>query len=301
MHSKLYIPAGSAPAPYTVAITPEDAGWAESSLHVVDLGEHSELSLHTADTEVMILPLAGAGNVTCGDDSFTLSPRGSVFDGPADMVYVGVDQTYTLVGRGRIAICGARATRSGRRFPNRRVAAADVAVELRGAGNCSRQVHNFGTATAFEADSLIACEVLTPGGNWSSYPAHKHDENTDVETQLEEIYYFEIDDSPAGTTGFGYHRVYGTPERPIEVLEEVRTGDVVLVPHGYHGPSIAAPGHHMYYLNVMAGSGPTRAWMICDDPAHTWLRASWEHQQVDPRLPFPQPASDTRSPAPPAG
>ncbi|GAS96936.1 myo-inositol catabolism IolB domain-containing protein [Mycolicibacterium canariasense] len=283
MNSKLYIPANSAAAPFTVAITPEDAGWAESSLHVVDLGTGGTVTLNTGDTEVMILPLSGGGSVQAGEETFALSPRGSVFDGPADMVYVGIEQAYTISGSGRIAICGARA---GRSFPNRRVAAADVPVELRGAGNCSRQVHNFGTATAFEADSLIACEVITPGGNWSSYPAHKHDENSDVETQLEEIYYFEIDDSPAGTPGFGYHRVYGTPERPIEVLEEVRTGDVVLVPHGYHGPSIAAPGHHMYYLNVMAGSGPDRAWLICDDPNHTWLRGSWEHQAVDPRLPF---------------
>ncbi|GAB3216447.1 5-deoxy-glucuronate isomerase [Mycolicibacterium hippocampi] len=283
MNSDLYIPAGSASAPFTVAITPQDAGWAESSLHVVDLGDGQNLSLHTGGDEVMILPLAGAGTVECAGESFELSLRASVFDGPADMVYLGIDQAYTLSGHGRIAICGARATSS---YPNRRVAAADVAVELRGAGNCSRQVHNFGTATTFEADSLIACEVITPGGNWSSYPAHKHDENTDVETQLEEIYYFEIADSPAGTPGFGYHRVYGTPERPIEVLEEVRTGDAVLVPHGYHGPSIAAPGHHMYYLNVMAGSGPNRAWLICDDPNHTWLRGSWEHQEIDPRLPF---------------
>ncbi|WP_349268399.1 5-deoxy-glucuronate isomerase [Mycolicibacterium parafortuitum] len=290
MRSELYIPAGSAVAPFTVAITPEDAGWAESSLHVVDLGAGGSVSLSTDGTEVMILPLSGGGRVECGGETFTLSPRVSVFDGPADMVYLGIGQDYTLSGHGRIAICGARAATS---FPNRRVAAAEVAVELRGAGNCSRQVHNFGTATAFEADSLIACEVITPGGNWSSYPAHKHDENSDVETQLEEIYYFEIGDSPAGTPGFGYHRVYGTPQRPIEVLEEVRSGDVVLVPHGYHGPSIAAPGHHMYYLNVMAGSGPTRAWLICDDPNHTWLRGSWEHQDVDPRLPFTgSPASD---------
>jgi 5-deoxy-glucuronate isomerase len=283
MHDKLYIPANSATAPYTVDITPESAGWAESSLHVVDLDAAESVTRSTGGTEVMILPLAGGGTVQCGDETFELSPRASVFDGPADMVYLGTGQTYTLRGHGRVAICGARAARS---YPNRRVAAADVAVELRGAGNCSRQVHNFGTATAFDADSLIACEVITPGGNWSSYPAHKHDENTEVETQLEEIYYFEIDDSPAGTPGFGYHRVYGTPQRPIEVLEEVRNGDVVLVPHGYHGPSIAAPGHHMYYLNVMAGSGPERAWRICDDPNHTWLRSSWDHQDVDARLPF---------------
>ena len=126
----------------------------------------------------MILPLAGGGTIECDGETFELSPRDSVFDGPADMVYLGIDQNYTLAGEGRFAICGARAKRS---LPNRRVAAADVAVELRGAGNCSRQVHNFGTAAIFEADSLIACEVITPGGNWSSYPAHKHDENTPTE------------------------------------------------------------------------------------------------------------------------
>ena len=283
MKSKWYIPANTAVTPYTVDVTPESAGWAESSLHVVDLDDVESVSRRTGDSEAMILPLSGGGTVTCDGETFELAPRASVFDGPADMVYLGINQAYVLSGHGRVAICGARATRT---FPNRRVAAADVPVELRGAGNCSRQVHNFGTATAFEADSLIACEVITPGGNWSSYPAHKHDENTEFETQLEEIYYFEIDDSPAGTTGFGYHRVFGTPERPIEVLEEVRSGDVVLVPHGYHGPSIAAPGHHMYYLNVMAGSGPDRAWLICDNPDHTWLRSSWEHQEIDPRLPM---------------
>lgn len=289
MHSKLYIPARSATLPFTVDVTPESAGWAESSLQVLELDSRQEVDLHTGDTEVMILPLAGGGAVECDGQRFELARRASVFDGPADMVYLGIGQQYVLSGAGRFAICGARATRS---FPNRRVAAADVPVELRGAGNCSRQVHNFGTATTFEADKLIACEVITPGGNWSSYPAHKHDEDSEIETQLEEIYYFEIDQSPSGTTGFGYHRVYGTPQRPIEVLEEVRSGDVVLVPHGYHGPSIAAPGHHMYYLNVMAGSGPNRAWMICDDPNHTWLRGSWEHQEIDPRLPMGSPSGE---------
>ena len=207
MHSKLYIPARSAELPFTVDVTPESAGWSESSLQVLELDDTQTAELRTGDTEVMILPLAGGGTVECDGTTFELSPRASVFDGPSDMVYVGIDQTYVVAGEGRFAICGARAKNS---FPNRRVAAADVSVELRGAGNCSRQVHNFGTAGVFEADSLIACEVITPGGNWSSYPAHKHDENTPTESELEEIYYFEIDGGPDGSRGFGYHRVYGT-------------------------------------------------------------------------------------------
>jgi 5-deoxy-glucuronate isomerase len=287
MHSKYYIPAGGASAPYTVDVTPESAGWTESSLQVVELPTVVEITLCTGEAEVMILPLAGAGVVDCDNEAFELSRRASVFDGPADMVYLGTDNTYTLCGEGRFAICGARASRQ---LPNRRVAAADVPVELRGAGNCSRQVHNFGTAGVFEADSLIACEVITLGGNWSSYPAHKHDENSPVESQLEEIYYFEIASGPSQSgrpsAGCGYHRVYGTPDRPIEVLEEVRSGDVVLVPHGYHGPSVAAPGYHMYYLNVMAGPSAERAWKIVDDPEHAWLRGTWDDQDVDPRLPL---------------
>jgi 5-deoxy-glucuronate isomerase len=239
----------------------------------------------TGDDEYVIVPLSGSATVMSGGTPHELSGRASVFDGPSDFLYVGRDQSFTVTSDagGKFALGSARAANT---FPTRYVPVADVAVELRGAGSCSRQVHNFATADAFEADSIIACEVITPGGNWSSYPAHKHDENTAEESQLEEIYYFEIDSGPDGSDGFGYHRVYGTPERPIEVLEEVRSGDIVLVPHGYHGPSIAAPGYHMYYLNIMAGPGPERAWKICDDPAHTWLRDTWNDQDIDPRLPL---------------
>ena len=80
--------------------------------------------------------------------------------------------------------------------------------------------------------------------------------------------------------------MYGTPGRPINVMAEVRHGDVVLVPHGWHGPSMAPPGYDMYYLNVMAGPGDQREWLICDDPDHAWVRSTWETEKVDPRLPF---------------
>jgi 5-deoxy-glucuronate isomerase len=290
MHSEYYIPARSATLPYAVDITPESAGWSEASLWVVELTSGQELALDTNDIEVMILPLAGGGTVDCDGETYELSPRASVFDGPADMVYIGTGRSYTLRGEGRLAICGARARRQ---LPNRRVAAADVSVELRGTGNCSRQVHNFGTAGVFEADSLIACEVITPGGNWSSYPPHKHDETSAEETELEEIYYFEtqvqggLAAAGAGPHDpVGYQRVYGTAERPIDVFAEVRTGDVVLVPHGWHGPSMAAPGYDLYYLNVMAGPGEQRAWLICDDPSHGWVRQTWDGLPVDPRLPL---------------
>ena len=88
---------------------------------------------------------------------------------------------------------------------------------------------------------------------------------------LEEIYYFEVADGPAGP-GMALPACLRHAGKEIDVLAEVRTGDVVLIPHGWHGPSMAAPGYDLYYLNVMAGPGDERAWLICDDPAHAWVR-----------------------------
>jgi 5-deoxy-glucuronate isomerase len=242
--------------------------------------------ISTGDSETLVLPLSGDVVIECAGERLELAGRASVFDGPTDFAYLPPGETATLLSRsgGRMALPSAR---TDRRLPVRYGAAADVAVELRGAGQCSRQVNNFCTPETFDAAALIACEVITPAGNWSSYPPHKHDEartvdGVAVEAELEEIYYFEV----AGTNGVAYQRVYGTDERPIDVLAEVRTGDVVLIPHGWHGPSMAAPGYDLYYLNVMAGPGTDRAWLICDDPRHAWVRDTWTGQAVDPRLPF---------------
>ena len=273
-----------AQGPWTLELTPESAGWSWCSLRVLTLGAGESRSVESGDEELLLLPLSGACVVTCQDERLELAGRASVFDGPSDFAYLPRRSSLVVASTsgGRFALPGARCERD---LPLRYVAADDVAVELRGAGSCSRQVNNFCTPAAFEADRLISCEVLTPAGNWSSYPPHKHDEERAGECALEEIYYFEVADGPGGA-GLAYQRLYGTATRPIDLLAEVRTGDVVLIPHGWHGPSMAAPGYDLYYLNVMAGPGE-RAWLICDDPAHAWVRSTWVDQEVDGRLPFP--------------
>ena len=270
--------------PWRLDVTPENAGWEWSGLRVVELSAGESVTFRTEGIEAVILPLAGSAMVSSGDDAAVLSGRSGVFDGVSDFVYVGRGRDVLVTSQqgGRFAIPSARATRV---LPFRHVPASEVSVELRGAGSCSRQVNNFCTPETFDADRLIACEVLTPGGNWSSYPPHKHDEEREGETALEEIYYYEVAGGPAGP-GMAYQRVYGTADRPIDVLAEVRTGDVVLIPHGWHGPSMATPGYDLYYLNVMAGPGKDRAWRICDDPSHGWVRGTWDDQPLDPRLPL---------------
>ncbi|MEO3825082.1 5-deoxy-glucuronate isomerase [Actinomadura sp. B10D3] len=277
---KYHLPAGTAAEePYGLVVTPESAGWTYSSLRVLDLPDGGSHEFDTGGFETIVLPLAGSCAVDCEGERFELRGRDDVFSRVTDFAYVPRDARVTLQGRGRFALAGARC--ESRRRP-RYGPAEDVPVELRGAGPASRQVNNFGTPEGFPfAEKLIACEVLTPGGCWSSYPPHKHDEESPDEAVLEEIYYFEV-----ARDGMAYQRVYGSPGRPIDVLAEVRGGDAVLIPHGWHGPSMAPPGHDLYYLNVMAGPSAERAWRICDDPAHAWVRDTWADQPVDPRLPL---------------
>src|SRR5579863_181152 len=267
-------------------MTPARAGWSRASLRILDLAPGGRCQLETGEDEMLVLPLSGGCAVCLEDRVIRVTGRPDVFSGPTDFVYLPRDARVEIMsdGGGRFALPGARCERT---LPFRHAPREGVAVELRGAGSCSRQVNNFCTPETFEADRLIACEVLTPGGNWSSYPPHKHDEASAAEAALEEIYFFEVAQGRSGG-GFAYQRVYGSEARPIDVLAEVRSGDLVLVPHGWHGPSMAAPGYDLYYLNVMAGDGE-RAWLVCDDPAHGWIKQTWSGQEVDPRLPFGSP------------
>jgi 5-deoxy-glucuronate isomerase len=283
---RYYLPAGTAArGPYPTYVDPESAGWGYSALRVLELPAGGEHEMSTEDSEWIVLPLSGGCTVHCDGETFELAGRGSVFEGVTDFAYVPRDARVHIESAhgGRFALTGARCQR---RLSARYGPASGVPVELRGAGQSSRQVNNFGAAHVFEADRLIAVEVLTPSGNWSSFPPHKHDTERDGESELEEIYYFEIASSH-GTEGLGYQRVSPSgPDRTTDVLAEVRSGDLVLIPNGWHGPSMSVPGYDMYYLNVMAGPSPERAWLICDDPAHAWVRETWAGQPVDPRLPM---------------
>jgi len=283
--NNLHLPAGTAAeGPFDVVVTAASAGWDYSGLSVLRLAPGGSVDLDTGGTELLVLALEGSCTVTCDGVSHEVAGRSNVFEGPSDFVYVPRDSRVEVASTagGRFALPSAVCER---RLPLRHQPADAVPVELRGAGRASRQVHNFCTPEAFETDRLIACEVLTPGGNWSSYPPHKHDQASATESALEEIYYFEVAPGPAGP-GIAYQRAYGHGDKEIDVLAEVRSDDVVLIPHGWHGPSMAVPGYDLYYLNVMAGPGETRAWLICDDPAHGWVRDTWADQPVDPRLPF---------------
>jgi len=282
----LHIPASDA----ALVVTPDSAGWQFAGLRLLSLASGEAQTVHTADSEVFVLPLSGAVTVEVACESgeveatIALAGRVSVFAGVTDFAYAGRDSVLTLVSDDGAEIALPSACCTARR-PAAYSPAADVPVEVRGAGPATRTVINFGTPGAWDhAERLMCCELITPPGNWSSYPPHKHDRTDPCDVANEEIYYYRIagaDQITPSRTGFGLHRTYTGPEHAKAGLSEldesieVRDGDVVLIPYGYHGPCVAAPGYPMYYLNVLAGPGETRSMAFCDDPAHAWIRDSW--------------------------
>jgi 5-deoxy-glucuronate isomerase len=270
-------------------------GWSYTGLRIADLSEGESIALPAVDEERIVVPLAGTFAVEYTDargvsTHTQLLGRDSVFDGPTDVVYLPPRTAVRIEGHGRVAVASAPATAGA---PARHVWAAEVPVELRGAGAASREVRNFGTPGVLEASRLIVCEVITPAGNWSSYPPHKHDEHIPgKESRLEEIYYFEAEPArDAGVEGvadsaFGLFHTSSSPAGEIAIDAQVRSGDIALVPFGYHGPAVAAPGYNLYYLNVMAGPDAERVWLTTDDPAHAWVRTTWDDLAIDERLPL---------------
>ena len=275
---------------HVVRLTPEDADWTWTGLEVLRLDAGQTVTVETGPSECFVLPLSGALAVDVASAegapaTFDLAGRESVFTSASDFAYAGRDSTLTLTcdRATEVALPASRCTTF---LEPRYGAAVEVPVEERGAGRALRRVRNFGVPGVWDhAEKLIAVEVLTPPGNWSSYPPHKHDASEPCPVVNEEIYYYRVagrDQVTPSRDGIGYHHTYTGPEHEaaglaaIDETLEVRDHDVVLVPHGYHGPCMAAPDYPMYYLNVMAGPAAERSMAFCDDPDHTWIRDTWE-------------------------
>ena len=273
---------------------PPVAGWAHTGLRIGTLSSGAQLKLPADNNERIIFALEGetlSVEYTLDGKTHTQLLRGrkSVFHGPSDVLYLSINTSAVITGSGRVAVgeCPAQNVKQVR-F----IALEDVPVGVRGAGRESRQVHNFGMPDVLDADRMIVCEVIVPAGNWSGSPSHKHDTYVaGKESNLEEIYYFESAltrgaSAPSSNAPFGYFRGYSADERPYDVTEEIVSGDVALVPYGWHGPAAAGPGYDLYFFNVMAGPDPDRAWNAIDHPDQAWIRQSWQSQETDPRLPY---------------
>jgi len=251
-----------------VAVDRVMAGWSYVDVAAVRLRAGQLTGRPADDRERLVLVLEGRAAVTAGGHDYgVVGSRATVFDGPPPPVILVAPGVPVSVVAATDALIVVAAAPAG---PIRRTAyvpPGEILVEARGAGQTARRIHHLLPPTA-EAGRLIAFEVFTPGGNWSSYPPHKHDtEDPPREALLEEVYFYRF----AKPGGFAVQRVY-TPDRALDEVLAPQDCDIVLVPAGYH-PVGAPAGYDCYYLNIMAG--PNRAWHFTIDPDHAWLM-NWD-------------------------
>jgi 5-deoxy-glucuronate isomerase len=269
-----------------VVVDPGLTGWRYLSFRATFLGSSASVPVGGHD-ETVIVPIAGGDIVarTSGGEQL-LHGRSSPFAALPSALYLPPGSEATLqsamTGPGEgcmVAIATAPPSgRDGIATEPVAISPSDIRVEVRGAGNATRQINHI-VAPDFPADRLEVVEVFTPSGNWSSWPPHKHDVDAmPDEAVLEEIYYYRFE-RPAA---WGLQRLY-RPDRSRDAIWEVHSGEVVLVTDGYH-PFVASHGDHAYYLNALAGDRRT---MACSfDPDLDWVRESWASMEPDPRVPL---------------
>jgi len=262
-----------------VRVDPAQAGWRYLSFAARHLAPHEILELDSSQENAIVV--VSGGDIRIDADkgkSFFLGGRPSPFEGQPSAAYLPAGNGGRIVGADSLVAVASAPTNGVSAGDPIVITPAEVAVEIRGAGNATRQINHI-IKPDFPAHRLEIVEVLTPAGNWSSWPPHKHDVDAmPDEAVLEEVYFYQFRRSRA----WGMQRLY-RPDRSRDFAWQVGTGDVILVTDGYH-PFVAAHGDDAYYLNALAGDRRT---MACSyDPDYEHVRAAWSGMVADPRVPF---------------
>lgn len=253
----------------------EQARWEWMSFSVRRLLPGEMYQTKTDLEEAAFVILGGSCRADWGSGEVQIGRRRDVFTGFPYAVYLPCQNSISFTADSVCEIAQCRVPSTAKLQP-KLIRPSDVATSLRGGGNASRQIVDV-MPPSFPADRLMVVEVYTPGGNWSSYPPHKHDvHDPPREVDLDEIYYYRIREPQ----GFALQRLYSETDR-VGVTVQARDGDTVLVRSGFH-PVVAGPGYDVYYLNFLAGS--SRALSVTEDSQHVWIRSTWN--QTDPRLPL---------------
>jgi 5-deoxy-glucuronate isomerase len=271
-----------------LTVTPHSAGWDFISFQARRLSTDNKWSFNSGKNELAIVILSGAISVNSNRGSWDGIERENVWTSAATALYLprGSEFTVTAARDSEFAVTWVPTDEDHEPWL---IQPQDVSISIRGGDNVSRQINDL-LPPGSPVHRLVLVEVYTPGGNWSSYPPHKHDVHIEdgggnlVEADLEEVYFYKIDKPE----GYAYQRVY-TDENsplqqagyPIDALVKAQNNCAVLIPEGYH-PVVSAPGYTTYYLNVLAGSAQSLANQ--DDPHHSWVKESYKG--VDHRLPL---------------
>ena len=267
---------------YYQRVTTESAQWSYLNFEARLMKKDEVWEHETSDCEMVIVLLSGNFEVHSNHGTFsTINGRKDVFSGIAHTLYFPVNSSFSLRATSNLLDIAYGWCEADDFFPAKFVRPEETPVVLFGGDNASRQFNDL-VPPGFGCSRIVAREVYTPSGNWSSFPAHKHDERRVSEDGVlleplqEETYFYKFQKQEA----YALQQVY-TKDGSLDEIVRPRHNDVVLIPTGYH-PVVAEHGFHCYYLNFLAGTDQSLA--NSTDPDHDWIYNSWT--TIDPRLPL---------------
>lgn len=263
-------------------VTPESAQWEYLSFEARQMRRDAVWGHNTEDNEMVIVLLSGNFKVSSNRGEWeTKNGRKDVFSGVAHTLYLPPHSTFKLTATSEVLDIAYGWCKSDEDFPAKFVTPEDTQVVIFGGDNATRQFNDL-VPPGFGCSKIVSREVYTPSGNWSSFPAHKHDERilddkgNVLEPIQEETYFYKFQKPEA----YAIQQVY-TKDRSLDEMVRAKNNDVVLIPRGFH-PVVAEHGFHCYYLNFLAGTDQCLA--NTTDPDHEWIYDSWTSQ--DKRLPL---------------
>lgn len=279
--SHLLVKPGKAKGIYH-SITPETANWNYLSFGAREMVKGEKWEHETQNNEMVIVLLSGNFKVESDKGTWeTKNGRTGVFDGVAHTLYLPKNSSFVLTATSDMLDIAYGSCVSEEDFPPKFVTPEETPVVIFGGDNATRQFNDL-VPPGFGCSKIVVREVYTPSGNWSSFPAHKHDErildgNGNVlEPIQEETYFYKFQKSEA----YAIQQVY-TADRSLDEIVRPKHNNVVLIPKGFH-PVVAEHGFHCYYLNFLAGTDQCLA--NTTDPDHEWIYDSWKTK--DDRLPL---------------
>ncbi len=247
----------------SVIYTLDDSYCQLVEIDMVKLAKGEQKKYNEIGKEYGIVILGGKCTIKGADFAYeNIGERENVFGGAATCVYVPRNTEFVIVGEGEVSLAISKSPAFADHKPAL-ITPDQVVIKDMGKPGWERQAH-FILDDRTEADILYIGEAYVKGGQWASYPPHKHDDdNMPTEAATEEIYYYEFKEP----TGFGIQKVY-TKEGDVDETYTVKSGDFVEIPRGYH-PFHSAPGYDSYYLWIMAGKD--RGFFMTTDEDHKWL------------------------------
>ena len=263
-------------------VTPETAQWEYLSFEAREMNLNETWEHNTHGNEMVIVLLGGNFKISSSHGEWeTINGRKDVFSGVAHTVYLPRNTQFTLTAKSESLDIAYGWCESDEDFPAKFVTPEETPVVIFGGDNATRQFNDL-VPPGFGCSKIVSREVYTPSGNWSSFPAHKHDERKldsqgkVLEPIQEETYFYKFQKPEA----YAIQQVY-TQDRSLDEIVRPRHNDIVLIPKGFH-PVVAEHGFHCYYLNFLAGTDQCLA--NTTDPDHEWIYNSWSSQ--DKRLPL---------------